>query len=123
MFISPRPAWALAAAIGLLAGPALAEGWTATELGWMDTEANCMDRADRVFQRYRDTYAPGTDVSGAGWTAAGYDQLGEDVDSLIICPQVNDQIAPYLVSHSSHDFPDERELVHDRLLALWDKTY
>ncbi|WP_373355597.1 hypothetical protein [Pseudoroseicyclus sp. CXY001] len=113
---------AAAALLALPAAAAQAEGWTATTLATMNTEAECMAKADRVFQRYADTYAPGADVSGAGWTAAGYDQMGEDVDSLIICPMVDGLVEAFLVSHSSHDFPDERELVHDRLLSLWDKT-
>lgn len=117
----------LIGAAACLLAPTLAsaEGFSTADLGSTNTEAQCMDRAFRVFQDYQGEVGAGS-IDRGNWTSALYDITTDDYDAIITCaygPDINgvETTRGTLVVYSNDGTDDaKRRRMAERMKQIWE---
>ncbi|SLN33800.1 hypothetical protein ROA7023_01223 [Roseisalinus antarcticus] len=109
----------IVAALLLPAGMAAAEGWTISDLGSEAEREICMNKAAATFSSFAMKQGIEEVVGQSEWTVAGYDLRGSGIDSIIICPIEGGLVAPFLLTYSSDNDADARQIIHDRVVDAW----
>lgn len=115
--------WAMAAglAVTVTAGAAAAEGWTTIDLGDVATEARCVERAVRMFDRFGEAHGHHSTIAST-WTVAGYDLIHDDFDGLVTCahgPRRGAR-ATLMVYGSGAGSDAQRSDIADMLHEIWE---
>lgn len=103
-----------AAAIGVSATAALAEGWSTTEFPFNGDRDTCVRRAEAVGRAYQRTYGA-ADVTVSGGTVGIYDAFGPD-DALIFCVVADRDIVALGIAQGDCG---SLRLILDRLEQIW----
>ena len=100
--VAVRLAGPVALVIGLAALPALADGFTTDDLGYLPDRATCMARANQAFEIYGRETGQTVPVSEGAWSVSGWDIMPGAVDINIICPIIDDAdgVNAFAVGHS-----------------------
>lgn len=102
-----------------LATPVFAAGWTVDDLGSMADRAACMARAEATMKDYFALHGGSGDIGKSEWTLGGYGLRGAVIDALVICPIEAGLVEPFLIVHNSDGNNDARQIIADRLKAIW----
>lgn len=103
----------------LFSSPVLAAGWTVDDLGSMAERTDCMAKAEATMQQYFQQHGGSGDIGKSEWTLGGYGLRGNVIDALIICPIEAGMVEPFLIVHNSDANNDARQIVADRVKAIW----
>lgn len=110
---------AVTCAAFLVATPALSAGWTVDDLGSMSERSACMARAEATMKGYYAQHGGTESIGRSEWTLGGYGLRGNVIDALIICPIEAGMVEPFLIVHNSDNNNDARQIVADRIKAIW----
>ncbi len=106
----------------ILTGPAMAEGYSTVDLGLINDKPACMAKAERVMNRYKNTFGAHS-VKVGGWTTFGWDFEPGDQDVVILCvaptSSSNSKRRGVMVTHGSGT-EKQRFATRDLLQGYWD---
>lgn len=110
-----------AAALAVLATPALSEGWTTADLGDIATEAQCVAKAEQTGLKAKERWGAHS-VNAGDWTVALYD-IGNDndFDALFTCTGApgTTQRGTVIVYSVGNASDTQREQYANELKAIW----
>ncbi len=86
----------IAMALIATGGSAQAETYDVIELGITYDRASCMNWAESVLYRYKNSYGGGNIARGS-WVVYGWDMRPGDQDVVIMCPIVSGTVDAFLV--------------------------
>ena len=103
------------------AGVSHAEGYSISDLGNVTSESECLNKADRVIQRYKNALGSGSTSLGS-WTAYAWDMEPGDQDTVIVCAPSTEggtsRVRAILVVHGETSEPD-RIATREVLKGYW----
>ena len=112
----------------LISGTAVAESLKVGDLGEMPSRRVCMSIAAEVLTTYVEEFG-GHSTSGdkdksESWSFYAWDLRPGDVDVVITCPVVADQVNAFYVLHSSGEGEtDNADVAAERIRELWKRLY
>jgi len=118
----------------LVSGTAAAEAFKVGDLGEMPSRRVCMSTAAEVLETYIKEYG-GLSTSGdtgdpEGWSYYAWDLRPGEIDAVITCPVVGDQVNAFYVLHSSGAADtdntgdtDNADAAAELIRELWNRLY
>ena len=112
----------------LLSGSALAEAIKVGDLGAAASRKTCMATAEAVLNAYVNQYgghaANGDPSEPEGWSYYGWDLRPGNIDAVIICPVVGNQVNAFFTLHSAGDNDaGNASVAAERIRELWLRLY
>lgn len=114
-----RCASTVALALGSLAAPAQAEGWSIFKLENVADAAACMTRARQTISSYVFDYG-GNETAADSWSVYGFDLEPGQQDVMIVCLDGADGAIDALLVVQSESEREPREQVAEALVKIWD---
>ena len=114
--------------MALISGTASAEAFKVGDLGEMPSRRVCLATATEVLQTYIDEFGGRstdgeTDVEDS-WSVYAWDLRPGDIDVVITCPVVVDQVnAFYTLYSSGNNEVEDADTAAARIRALWERKF
>ncbi|MEM0990304.1 MAG: hypothetical protein AAGK00_15630 [Pseudomonadota bacterium] len=110
------------AALLIATAPSLvsAEGFTISDLGSMQNETSCVDRAARMFREYNRQVSV-RQITPGNWSVMAFDLKTAEYDAVVSCNYgPNSQVRATMVVYSSNQgSEDERTRIVAQLKNIW----
>jgi hypothetical protein len=112
----------------LVAGTGVADTFSVGDLGEMPSRRICMSIAAEVIDNYIDRFgghsASGNVNDNTSWSYFGWDLRPGEVDVVLTCPIVADQVNAFYTIHApGDDDAGNADITADRLRDLWTELY
>ncbi len=104
--------------LAMLASTASAEGYSVSNLGYMDSRETCRLQAELALRRYVQSDGGG-EVSSATWSIYGWDLRPGDQDVVFMCPSLDAGGYQALLVVHGEGSEDQRIYTKDQLKAYF----
>lgn len=111
-----------AAALTLLAGPAMADNFANIDLDRVDTQQICMAQARQALVvMAAENGSDNPDITQGRWSTFGWDFPPRAADISIICPEIDGVTYPFATGHTTGDGNEPGDMI-ERLAEIFNKS-